>query len=111
MIDQDKVETLKGALIEACDKHLADGGKIRAGTFVGVFWGEPGMCPIGCLSGGSDYFGKVAVILGGTEESYSDDIWDFVNAFDGHEVYSSRDPNGPLAVLGRELRAKYITEE
>lgn len=111
MITQEQIDNLKAQLIEACDKHLASGGTIRAGTFVGIMWGEAGMCPIGCLSGGKDYFAKVAEILEVTEEACKDDIWDFVNAFDGNKLFWPRDPNGPMAVLGRELRAKYITEE
>jgi hypothetical protein len=111
MITQEQADALKTALIEVCDKHLANGGVIMAGSFAGIMVGDAQrMCPIGCLSGGSNYFVKACEILGGTEDEFRDDIWDFVHAFDGELPTWTRDINSHLAVLGRELRAKYLNK-
>jgi hypothetical protein len=105
MIDQEKVDELKAQLIEACDKYIADGGTISTGAFVGSILGDkPRRCPVGCLSGGTNYFRDVNAILGLPD--YDMTPWEFVEAFDGREC---RWPT-PLQMLGQELRAKYLNK-
>jgi hypothetical protein len=108
MITQEQVDELKAQMIAACDQHLAEGGTIISNYFVHIMTGEGNrMCPLGCLSGGFNYFAKANEILG-LPDNYSREIWDFVSGFDGSGsyIYSSL-----LYQLGRELRAKYITKE
>jgi hypothetical protein len=100
MIEQENIDKLRVALIEACDKHLAEGGKIRGGAYVSQY----GYCPLGCLSGGSNYFAKFNEILG--LPTHDRQVWDFITAFDGNTPQW----DSLLAELGRELRAKYITK-
>jgi hypothetical protein len=107
MITQEQIDELKAQMIAACDKHLAEGGTIICNSFVGIMAGqEKHMCPLGCLSGGFNYFAKANEILGLPTYSCKE-IWDFVGGFDGSDRYLYP---SLLTLLGRELRAKYITK-
>jgi hypothetical protein len=108
MITQETVDELKAQMITACDEHLAEGGTIVCNSFVGIMVGqEKHKCPLGCLSGGFNYFAKASEILG-LPWNDNKEIWDFVNGFDGTEY---RFNPSLLTLLGRELRKKYITKE
>jgi hypothetical protein len=107
MITPEQVDELKAQMIAACDQHLAEGGTIIDTSFVGIITGEErGMCPLGCLSGGHNYFAKANEILGLPTDSWKE-IWQFVAGFDGSDRYLNP---SLLTLLGRELRAKYITK-
>jgi len=103
MIIQEQVDNLKAQMIEACDKHLAEGGIIASGAFVSTILDDNDCkCPLGCLAEGRNYFAKANKILEVSPDSQC--LWDFVEAFDGQYCeYPSM-----LRQLGQELRAKYI---
>jgi hypothetical protein len=108
MITQEQVDELKAQMIVACDKHLVEGGTIITTYFVDIMIdGRKRMCPLGCLSGGFNYFAKFNEILGLPANSYME-AYEFVGGFCGgteRYLYPSL-----LTLLGRELRAKYITK-
>jgi hypothetical protein len=95
----DKLNDIRQTLTEACEKHLAKGGHITSLHFVLSEYS----CPIGCLVGNVENKVFVANDLLGLEHE-SNELWDFIYAFDGCESNNYRD----LAALGREFRAKYL---
>lgn len=98
----------KEALIQACDNHIKNGGKVISGSF---HRGETGMCPVSCLIGGlketSNAFNtemseKLGFPVSGGE------AWAFVDGFDGN---MPRQDYKEVNTIGADLRSKYITKE
>jgi hypothetical protein len=98
-MEREKLNHIRQTLTEACEKHLSKGGHIVSGQF----GNEEYHCPIGALVGNVDSKVFVANDLLGLEHE-SNELWDFIYAFDGCESNNYRD----LAALGREFRAKYL---
>ena len=101
----EKIDQLHSLLIEACDKHIANGGTIIDGTFSD----GNSFCPISCLVGNTTdvYVARNKIIdLLGTEDVPVSNIWEFTDGFDGS--YDGDEDSPPLAMLGQELRKKYI---
>lgn len=99
----DQIQEIRGMLTEACDLHIANGGRIRSICFDN---GKGARCPIGCLVGESptsEYIKPAASILG---LEYPEILWDFIHAFDDISDYPAT--RSPLAALGHELRDMYI---
>lgn len=100
----EQIDKLRSLLIQACDKAMEEGRTIIAGHFT---FGPTQCCPINCLIGyiSHDAILELNKLL--SAELVSNDIWDFIFAFDGGRNSVDYDSN-PMVLLGRELRNKYI---
>jgi hypothetical protein len=91
-----QVQQFRQRLIEACDKHIAAGGKIVSGTFKR----RPNeVCPLTCLS----LTDKDWVSFGG-------ELWAFIIAFDDSRLTDKDKSYVGAVLLGKELRQKYLTK-
>lgn len=104
-----KISALREMLIAAIDKHLAEGGTLISGKF---HQHDPeACCPMYLLSQGQ--YGDIENVLAKmldieNIDQLDEDVWTFIYAFDNvkqNAIYLQ----SPMADLGRELRAKYLT--
>jgi hypothetical protein len=98
-MEREKLNHIRQTLTEACEKHLAKGGRIVSGHFVN----EEYCCPIGALVGNVDRKVFAANDLLGLEHT-SNELWEFIYAFDDADPSVKSD----LGALGLEFRAKYL---
>ncbi len=105
----EQAERFQQLLVEACDNHIDNGGKVVSGIF---YTADGGKCPLSCL------FGSVIVIhmaqelksLVGGQHS-EDELWAFVTSFDAKELAEYQKQYVSAILIGKELRRKYITKE
>lgn len=111
MNEKTRIDRLREVLIQACDKHIQEGGELVAGTFT---W-DGACCPIECAVGSQIHQGSVVNYLAALENllgfSITDKaMWDFIDGFDNPNDLETRDLLGRTTDefrLGRELRQKY----
>jgi hypothetical protein len=105
----EKLQIFRTLLIIAIDKHLAEGGTLISHSFQKD--DNKSYCPVYLITEGD--FGHLDTVIGkllDIKDLYEvdRDVWTFIHVFDG--VEDRVDPQSPMVVLGRELRAKYITK-
>jgi hypothetical protein len=111
-MDKEQLESFKNQLSLAIEKHLASGGKLISGSFgVGNC-----LCPIACLVNeptspykfekaySRKYEKAVSEKLG--FEVSSNEMWDFIGAFDDEDRLTINE----VMVIGFELRKKYLNK-
>jgi hypothetical protein len=103
---------LRDFLVEACDNHIAAGGTIISGAFRDRK-DETKCCPLTCVSPDqttttTTIKNKLADVIGINRDDFPS-IWSFIDAFDGR-LWKPITTNYSMALLGRELRARYIKE-
>lgn len=113
-----QAERFQQLLIEACDKHLEDGGKIIHRMFFEK--DSNGACPLYCLFGRDTIIGmakKLGQLVGGTHNE--DEMWAFTIAFDGsfdihqwlgNPIADHQKKYVSAILIGKALRAKYLKE-
>jgi hypothetical protein len=102
----DTLEKLKTLLIEACDKHLADGGKLEPYKLHYDFATKT-CCPITALTGDTGLIDRCKILTAFLGENMSErELGSFFEGFDGIPVFEShlRD----IYLLGCDLREKYL---
>lgn len=107
------VKQFEKALVKACDKHIANGGKIIAESFTK---GIGAYCPITALVGTVGRAGSglptiyaVSDIFGG--KISLPEIWTFIYSFDGRTAVPSnatKELYPDFHKVGQKLRKKYI---
>lgn len=101
LTEAEKVKRLRTLLVKACDKQIKAGKGIASGSFT---TGGGDCCPIQCAVG-PNVDGGYAVALSKKLRFKFDeeDMWLFIDGFDGH----TNNSDDPMFKLGRDLRAKY----
>lgn len=107
-MNKDQLDKLRSVLVQACDAHIANGGRIVSNHFYGT---NKGCCPITCVRRLHGYSSDISFIdalsqaIGTEIDDYQ--FWSFVDGFDDRSSpILNSDPE--LFDLGKELRNKYI---
>ena len=98
----EKIKRLRSLLVKACDKQVKAGKGIASGTFA---TNDGDCCPIQCAVGPNVNDGYAEALSKKLRFKFDEeDMWLFIDGFDGHAGNHSDDP---VFKLGRALRAKY----
>lgn len=105
----DDFNVFRTQLIAAMDEYVADGGTIISGRFGGY---DDASCPLTCLLQPWPSDGESAMVNEKLTQHFGfvvsdEEVWDFIFNFDGS---GRKDTPSRMAILGRELRDKYITK-
>lgn len=109
-MNSEQAERFQELLEEACDHHIEyDGGKVVDRGFTKD---DGGQCPMTCL------FGRVSTYIMASEAGSmleatisQEELWTLMHSFDGLELMDFQKQYVSAILIGRALRAKYITKE
>lgn len=113
-MDTAELETFEKALITACDKHIASGGKLIQGRFVIDGTEDKCICPLRAAAGKFDikefygYSSKLTSVLG--FKVTDDDIKSFYFAYDDTAYYKNDRVDEKVWAIGLKMREKYNPE-